>query len=84
MIFNYLKSLSPASHNNSRAIVSSKYQRFERFPSERSAMDVEKITAGELQADFMDKDVSGGEHKPVWCDFMNFEITNAVEINMLN
>ena len=53
----YIETLPPTSQNNSRAIVLSKIKRFEKFPSEFIAREVERVTAGELEADFLDKDL---------------------------
>ncbi len=53
----YISNLPPSSENNSRAIVISKIKRFHSFPSEKSAREVERVTAGELEADFKDSDL---------------------------
>lgn len=57
MITSYLHTLPSSSSNNARAIVSSKHERFTKFPSEKSAKEVERITGEELQADFKDTDL---------------------------
>lgn len=52
----YLNTLPPSSVNNDRDIVKSKLKRFYKFPSEISAREVERVTGGELEADFKDSD----------------------------
>lgn len=59
----YIQSLPPSSVNNARSIVSAKVRRFEKFPSEIAAREVERVTAGELQADWSDDDYGEPNYK---------------------
>lgn len=80
----YLMSLPPSSHNNDRRIMRGKIGRFGDHPSESRAAEIENISQGELEADFLDKDLGneGRTGKPY--GYMEFEIVNAEEISRLN
>jgi hypothetical protein len=83
-MIDYLSSLPPASENNSRAIVKGKLSRFHKSPSEINALQVTRITAGELEADFKDTDLGNDvKSRKSYLD-MDYELRNLEEINNIN